>query len=129
MSSRTKKPLIDKKSEEEFKSIKTTEQLYRDYDLYLQEQIEEQNRKRNKLAEALYRENNEGLGIEEVEANNRRREEERNDCIRYIIKNAEGKFCTNNELYEMDYDEVKRIYLKAQDTKKSWFRKIIEVFT
>lgn len=124
MSSTTKKTPIDKKSQEYLDSLETTEQLFRNLSDYERMCREENDQKKRMIAEEIA-----SMGehyVEEINNKHKQKEEERLDMIDYIIETTKEKLVKAYDLKQMTYEEVKSIYVKAQDSKKSWFTLLIE---
>jgi len=124
MSSTTKYPLIDKNSIKELEGLETTEQLYRGLSDYERMIKGENDSKKMMIAAEIAR-----MGeqfIDEIDTKDQLKEEERLNMIDYIISNTEQKLVRVSELNNMNHEEVKPYYLKAQDQSKPWYILIIE---
>jgi hypothetical protein len=124
MSSTTKYPLIDKNSIKESEELETTEQLYRSLSDYERMVKDENDSKKTMIANEIAR-----MGeqfIDEIDTKEKLKEDERLDMIEYIISTTEQKLVKVRDLNNMNHEEVKPYYLKAQDQSKPWYRLFIE---
>jgi hypothetical protein len=124
MSSTTKKTPIDPKSKEYADSLQTTFDMYRELSDYERSIREEDNAKKRLIAKEI-----ELMGekfINEIDTKHALKEEERQEMVDYIIHNTQQTLVMKRDLDHMTYEEVKSIYIKAQDTKKPWYRLLLE---
>lgn len=126
MSSTTKKTLIDKKSQEYIDSLQTTSQMYRALSDYERAVKEENDHKKKMFAKEVA--NMGEVYMEEIDTKHEEIENERLDMIDFIIETTEEKLVKVRILRKMSHEEVKSIYLKAQDSNKPWYRLLIEFF-
>lgn len=114
----TKKPRIDPNSQKEADELDTTSDLYYKLAEY------ETNQKKDRIAREI-----ESMGsryLNEIDVKNELKEQERRDMIDFIINKTEQNLIKSKELYDMPIEDVKSIYLKAQDYNKSWVRIFFE---
>lgn len=124
MSSTTKYPLIDADSIKANDELETTEQLYRGLSDYERSIKDENDSKKRLVADEIAR-----MGehfIDEIDTKEQLKEEERQDMIEFIVSTTEQKLVKVSELNNMNHEEVKPYYLKAQDHSKPWYRLMIE---
>lgn len=124
MSSTTKKTPIDPKSKEYADSLMTTSQMYRALSDYERSIREENDIKKRKIADEISKMGN--IYLQEIDDKHELKEQERLDMIDYVVGNTGQKFAKVRDLNNMSYDEIKSIYIKAKDSKKSWYRLFIE---
>lgn len=124
MSTKTKSPLIDKESQEYLDSLETTPQMYRALSDYERSISEENDSKKRMIAKEIA--NMGDQYMKEIDNKHEIIENERLNMIQFIIQTTEQTLVPAKELRKMSYDEVKSIYVKAQDTKKPWYQLFIE---
>ena len=120
----TKKTKIDPNSQDETDSLDTTSDLYRKLSDYERIEKEQTNQKKNRIAREI-----EAMGdqyIEEIDTKNELKEQARMDMVDFIINKTEQNLVRTKDLYDMPYEDVKSIYVKAQDYNKSWGRIFLE---
>lgn len=124
MSSISKKQSINSKSEKETDKLQKTFDLYHDFAEYEKSIKEEGDVKKIMIANEIAR-----MGeayIQEIDIKQEEKEKERQEMVDYIIQTTEQTLVKKRDLDVMSYEEVKSIYIKAQDTKKSWYRLLFE---
>ena len=124
MSSTTKPTPINAESIKKAAELDTTSDLYRKLSEYERSEMEQTNRKKNMVAREM-----ESMGeiyLNEIQVKEEEKESSRLDMIDYIITNTKDELVKPKTLYDMSYEDVKIIHLKAQDNDKSWFRLITE---
>lgn len=124
MSSTTKKAPIDPKSKEYAESLLTTTQMYHQLSEYERSIKEENDIKKRKIASEISKMGD--VYIDEIDRKHQEKENERLDMIDYVIHNTKENIIKVKELKNMPYEDVKSIYIKAKDYKKSWWRLFIE---
>lgn len=124
MSSTTKKTPVDEESQEYIDSLETTPQMYRALSDYERTLKDENDKKKSMIAREIA--NMGEVYIDEIETKHEEIEIERLDMIDFIIQTTEQKLVKARDLRNMSHEEVKSIYIKAQDTKKPWYRLLIE---
>ena len=120
----TKKTKIDPDSQDETDSLDTTSDLYRKLSDYERIEKEQTNQKKNRIAREI-----EAMGdqyLEEIDTKNELKEQARMDMVDFIINKTEQNLVRTKDLYDMPYEDVKSIYVKAQDYNKSWGRIFLE---
>ena len=120
----TQKTKIDPNSQDETDSLDTTSDLYRKLSDYERIEKEQTNQKKNRIAREI-----EAMGdqyIEEIDTKNELKEQARMDMVDFIINKTEQNLVRTKDLYDMPYEDVKSIYVKAQDYNKSWGRIFLE---
>ena len=85
---------------------------------------EESNQKKSAIAREIARMGE--VYMEEIDEKFEIEEEERQEMVDYIIHNTQQTLVKKRELDNMTHGEVKSIYIKVQDTKKPWYRNLIE---
>lgn len=126
MSSRTKKPVISAASAKEADELETTFDLYKDLADYERRVREENDRRKNRIAREI-----EQMGesyLSEIDEKFERKEKEKIQLVQDILKSSGKKYGDSDTLYRMPYEEVKSIYNKVLESKKSWYRKLFEFF-
>lgn len=124
MTLNTKKVKIDPNSKEEADALDTTSDLYRKFSEYERQERDETNQRKNRIAAQL-----EAMGeemLDEIDQKHELKEQERMDMIDVIIDKTKDNLVRPKELYTMSYEDVKSIYVKAQDYNKSWGRILLE---
>ena len=124
MSSTTKKAPIDSDSKEYAESLETTQQMYQALSDYERSLKDETNQKKSMIAREIDRMGE--VYMDEIDEKFEILEEERQEMVDYIIHNTQQTLVKKRELDNMTHGEVKSIYIKAQDTKKPWYRSFIE---
>lgn len=124
MSSTTKKTPIDPASKEYEDSLMTTSQMYRALSDFERSIKNENDIKKNRIANEIANFGNQY--VEEIEIKHQIKEDERQDMVNFIIRNKKLDMPKVREIKNMPYEDVKSIYIKAKDEKKSWYRLLIE---
>lgn len=127
MSSTTKRTPIDKESQEYLDTLMTTPQMYRALSDYERSIKEENDVKKRMIANEIAAMGD--IFIQEIDEKHELIEEERLDMIEFIIQTTKEELVPAKELRNMSHDEVKSIYVKAQDSKKSWYQLLLEFIT
>jgi len=126
MSTNTRKPKISKKSVDFVNGLKSTDDMYHDYDRYVAEINKSNDNRKRRLATEI------GMNGEEyINEINDKYESIENDRITKIehIYNLVGeKYGTLKELNKKDHSDIIEIYTKVVNSKKSFFKKLIDLF-
>ena len=120
----TKKTKIDQDSQDESDSLATTSDLYRQLSDYERQEKDQTEQKKNRIAREVERMGDQYL--EEIDNKHELKEQERMDMIDFIIIKTKEDLVRSKDLYDMPIEEVKSIYVKAQDYDKSWVRIFLE---
>jgi len=126
MSSTTKKPKINPESTQRVEETPTTADLYLEHDRYVAFINKDSERKKMSFLRDV--ESNGETYVDEIDERLELEEDERIDNIEYIYKKSKDKYGTLRELNNMDYEEVKRILFKIQETEKSIWTRLFEFF-
>lgn len=126
MSTTSKRPKINEDSKNYVESLKTTDDLYRDHNQYIIE-VNKVNdiRKKRFVKEIAFEGDN---FIDEIEEKYRKEEEDKISKIEYIYDETNEKYGTLKELNNLSSTEIITIYNKVLNSKKSFFRKLIDLF-
>ncbi len=120
----TKKAKIDPNSQKETDALDTTSDLYRKLSDYERIEKNQTEQKKNRIAREI-----DQMGehyLTEIDMKNEVKENERMDMVDFIINKTEQNLVKSKDLYDMPYEDVKNIYVKAQDYNKSWGRIFLE---
>ena len=120
----TKKTKIDPDSQLETDSLDTTSDLYRKLSDYERQERDQTEKKKQRIAREIERMGEEF--IDEIDNKQELKEQERMDMIDFIINKTEQNLVKSKVLYDMPIEEVKSIYVKAQDYDKSWVKIFFE---
>ena len=123
MSIISKKLIIDPKDTEKINELKTTTEMYQEYDEFLRKTKQEQEKKKEILANRFYRIGNEM--IEEIENKREEEREERNNKIKFILKNFKNNSIKKSKLNNLNNEDLESIYIKVKESKIPWLKKLI----
>jgi hypothetical protein len=126
VSTTSKKPFIDPDSEEFKNSLKNTDDLYRDISEDRRRIKEDLERQKSFIVKKVFDEGENFLG--DIEKKNHAKEIEKNNMVNEIVALHKNKYGKANQLYAMSHEEIKSIYVKAKESKKSFIRRLFEFF-
>ena len=124
MSSTTKKTPIDPESQRQADELQTTFDLYREYSEYERKVKEENEMRKRHMASEIARDAEHF--INEIDQKEELKEQERQEMGLYILKETQETVVSKAELDNMTHEEIKSIYIKVQDSKKPWYRLLLE---
>lgn len=124
MSSTTKKARISEESKELIESFQTTTDLYKSLDDYMRDSNKTTQKAKERLANEIA-----DMGekfIDEIEQKEIARDNEKQEKITFIARKTGDLHGSKEKLYSMSYEDVDSIYIKVKESKKNWFRQIID---
>lgn len=124
MSSTTKKTPIDPESQKRADELKTTFDLYHEYSEYERKVKEENEMRKKHIASEIAK--NANTFIEEINKKEEIKEQERQEMGIYILKETQETIIKKVELDNMTHEEIKSIYVKVKDSKKPWYKLLLE---
>lgn len=126
MSTTSKKAPIDPKSKEKAENLLTTADAYRELDAYLRAVNAETSIRRKGMARNIADVGEEMVA--EIEEKNKEREKKRIQMIEFIYDKSKEEFVTLKEANKLPFEEIGVIYQRVVETKKPWWRQLVNLF-